>query len=490
MKPNLRFPSLNCLISLSKTLAISGIFLYFAFVLFFTQSYCPASELFTPLQHIFAPSQTTTPPPRDDSPATNVSHLVFGLVGSLKAWRHRKAYIESWWRPNVTRGYLYLDTAPTEELLPWSAASPPFRVSGDVSKIGVEESRHVPVRIVHAILEIYETIEKQRARKENRVRDGVRYVMGDDDSIFFVDNWVDVLAKYDHTKYIYIGGHSETIQSNFKISFDQGFGGAGFALSYPLASAIAKDLEGCIKRYPNLIYADLITQYCVEELGVSLSAERGIHQIDLKGDISGLLSSHPQTPLMSLHHFDKVDPIFPSMDRFQSAEHLMKSAKVDQSRLLQQTICYHRPTNWSFSVSWGYSAHIYEKVLPKSILKRPLETFRPWKKGLTPPFYMFNTRLPPFKDPCNAPHVFFMESVENFGRNQIVSTYVRSSPQGSPNCSSGNHSADYISMVRVLSPVTKLVQIDRSECCDIIQASDSNIAEVKYRACMDDEILG
>lgn len=27
-----------------------------------------------------------------------------------------------------------------------------------------------------------------------------RYVMGDNDSIFFVDNWVDVLAKYDHTK--------------------------------------------------------------------------------------------------------------------------------------------------------------------------------------------------------------------------------------------------------------------------------------------------
>ncbi|XP_058199285.1 uncharacterized protein LOC131314562 isoform X2 [Rhododendron vialii] len=479
--PKHRFPASNCLRSLrlGKTLAISGVFLYLTFVLFFTKSYWPASQFFSPFQQIFAPSQTT-PPPHGTSP-TNISHLVFGLSGSLRTWRHRKAYIESWWRPSVTRGYIYLDAAPTNEFLPWSAASPPYRVFDDISKI-VEESRHVaPIqaRMLHAILEVH------------RERDqGVRwYVMGDDDSIFFVDNWVDVLAKYDHTKYIYIGGQSESLQSNVKNSFDQGFGGGGIALSYPLISAMVKDLEGCLKRYPNLPSYDLITQYCVDELGVSLSAERGIHQIDLKGDISGFLSSHPQAPLMSLHHFDRVDPIFPSMDRFQSVKHLMKSAEVDQSRLLQQTICYHRPNNWSISISWGYSAHIHEKVLPRSILKRPLETFRPWRTQ-RPPYYMFNTRLPPSKDPCNAPHVFFMESIENFGGNQTVSTYVRSSPRGLPTCSSSNHSADCISTVRVLSPTTKLVQIDRSECCDIIQSSDSNIAEVKYKACMDDEILG
>ncbi|KAG5517527.1 hypothetical protein RHGRI_038059 [Rhododendron griersonianum] len=476
--PKLRFSALNCLKCLIKTLAISGAFLYFSYVIFFTQSYFPASEFYSPVQHIFAATQTT-PPPHGDSP-TNISHLVFGLVGSLKGWRHRKAYIESWWRPNVTRGYLYLDTAPTEELLPWSAASPQFRVSDDISKIAPKELlRHI--RIVHTILEVY--------REGDH---GVRwYVMGDDDSIFLVDNWVDVLAKYDHTKYIYIGGHSEMIQSNVKLSFDQGFGGAGFAFSYPLASAIAKDFEGCIKRYLYLKYADLITQYCVDELGVSLSAERGIHQMDLRGDISGFLSSHPQAPLMSLHHFDIVDPIFPSMNRFQSTNHLMKSAKVDQSRLLQQTICYHKPTNWSISVSWGYSAHIYEMVIPKAILKRPLETFKSWHKLWKAPLYMFNTRWPPYKDPCRSPHVFFMESIENSGRNQIVATYVRSAPRGCRTCSfSGNHSADYISKVRVLSPTTKLIRMDRSECCDIIQVGDNSTVEVKYRTCMDDELLG
>ncbi|PSR90177.1 Glycoprotein-N-acetylgalactosamine 3-beta-galactosyltransferase [Actinidia chinensis var. chinensis] len=481
MNTKLPFSTLHFTMNLFKTLAITGLVLYLAYIIFFTESNCPSSDFFSPLQHIFTQNSQTILPPPPTSNTTNVSHLIFGLVGSLNAWWHRKAYIESWWRPNVTRGYLFLDTAPTAELLPWSAASPPLRVSDDISGI-VRESKHVApvmVRMVHAILEVFREGDQ-----------GVRWiVMGDDDSIFFVDNWVDVLAKYDHTKYVYIGGHSETILSNFYYSFDQGFGGAGFALSYPLAAAMVKDLEGCLKRYPYLNSADLITQYCVDELGVSLSDERGIHQIDLKGDISGFLSSHPQSPLLSLHHFDVVDPIFPAMDRFQSVNHLMKAAKADQSRLLQQTICYHRPTNWSLSVSWGYSAHIYEKVLPRSFLKRPLETFRTWIKKPHPPHYMFNTRWPPFSDPCDAPHVFFFQSVEN-ETDHIVSTYVRSSPRGLPACSaSGNHSADFISRVQVVSPTTKLVEAGRSECCDIVHAGDNNVTEIKYRACKDDEII-
>ncbi|THF99875.1 hypothetical protein TEA_021105 [Camellia sinensis var. sinensis] len=447
-----RFSSDNFYVNLCKTLGISGLVLYLAYIFIFTQSNCPSSQFFTPLQHIWPVTPPSQQPHNlthtNHSSPTNLTHLVFGLVGSVNAWRYRKAYIESWWRPNATRGYLFLDTHPTDDLLPWPPSSPPLRVSNDISKI-VKESKHVaPImaRMVHAILEVFREGDE-----------GVRwYVMGDDDSIFFVDNWVDILGKYDHTKYVYIGGQSEFIMSNFWFSFAQGFGGAGFALSYPLVAAMVKDLEGCLRRYPYLNSADLITKYCVDELGVPFSIERGIHQIDLRGDISGFLSSHPQSPLLSLHHFDMVEPIFPSMDRFQSTNHLMKAAKIDQSRMLQQTICYQKQTNWSFSISWGYSAHIYEKVLPRSVLKRPLETFRPWSKA-KPPFYMFNTRWPPFVDPCEAPHVFFFESIDSSrGNNQIVTTYVRSSPRGLPACSSsGNHSADYISRVRVFSPMTK-----------------------------------
>ena len=162
-----------------------------------------------------------------------------------------------------------------------------------------------------------------------------------------------------------------------------------------------------------------------------------------------MLSSHLQSPVVTLHHFDNIDPIFPSKNRTESINHLMKAAKVDQSRLAQQTICYHRPSNWSVSISWGYSAHIYENIIPRSVLRKPLETFAPWKNG-PPPVYMFNTRLPT-NDSCQAPHVFFMESVKKMiGDALVLTTYRRKAPRGLRPCFfSGNHSADHVSRIRV-----------------------------------------
>lgn len=178
-------------------------------------------------------------------------------------------------------------------------------------------------------------------------------------------------------------------------------------------------------------------------------------QIDLRGDISGFLSSHPKFPLMSLHHFDMVDPIFPSMDRAESTRHLMTAAAADHSRMLQQTICHHRPSNWSFSISWGYSAHIYERIMPRSYLQYPIETFKTWGRSPRAPHYMFNTRLPS-ADPCESPHVYFYQTVETTSDNQILTVFSRAWPRGLPACSfAGNHSADFVSKIHVFSPTTK-----------------------------------
>jgi len=78
--------------------------------------------------------------------------------------------------------------------------------------------------------------------------EGVRwFVKGDDDTVLFVDNLVDVLSKYDHNGYYYIGGNSECITQNDQHAFNMAFGGAGIAVSYPLEKALAKILDGCIK---------------------------------------------------------------------------------------------------------------------------------------------------------------------------------------------------------------------------------------------------
>lgn len=162
---------------------------------------------------------------------------------------------------------------------------------------------------------------------------------------------------------------------------------------------------------------------------------------------------------MSLHHFDSVQPVFPSKDRFESARHLMKAANLDQSRMLQQTICYQRQNKWSFSISWGYSVHIYERVMPRSYLQNPIETFQMWTGQSNAPNYMFNTRAPS-NDSCEAPHVFFFESINKTSKNEIVTRYSRASPRGLSSCSSSeNRTADNIFRIQVISPATKRYEV-------------------------------
>lgn len=114
-------------------------------------------------------------------------------------------------------------------------------------------------------------------------KQGVKwFVMGDDDTVFFIDNLVEVLARYDHNKYVYIGMNSECHASNVFHSFQMAFGGGGYALSYPLARALSSNLDTCLKRYPTLYGSDHIVQSCVADLGVSITREKGFHQV-IKG---------------------------------------------------------------------------------------------------------------------------------------------------------------------------------------------------------------
>ncbi|KAL8530346.1 hypothetical protein ACS0TY_007401 [Phlomoides rotata] len=438
---------------------------------------CSTSDFFSAVYKKI-PSTAPTKSLQSNSP-TNLSHLLFGLLGSVHTWYNRKDYIQSWWRPNVTLGLLYLDDVPPDHLLPWSPASPPYRVSDNLSFLhGKRALTPIMIRMVHGIMELMREMSHENLRW---------VVMGDDDSVFFVDNMVDVLSEYDHTKYYYLGGHSEDIISNAEFSFQQGFGGAGFMLSYPLARALADNMESCLRRYAETLNsADLITMVCIADLGVNLTPQQGIHQFDLHGDVSGFLSSHPKFPVLSLHHLDSVEPFFPKMDRNHSTRHLMKAAAGDQSRMLQQTICHHQSSNWSFSVSWGYSVHIYERIMPRFHLQKPIETFRPWiRKPKGMPKYMFNTRFPFNNDSCETPHVFFFHTLET-ASTWTLTKYTRAAPRDLPPCN--NRAAYFVSEIRVYSPAANRKQMDRCECCDIVEINGSK-AELKLRECMTGETI-
>ncbi|XP_010262601.1 PREDICTED: uncharacterized protein LOC104601103 isoform X2 [Nelumbo nucifera] len=422
--------------------AVAGLFLPLLFVFLPNHSYSQSSKLSVFLEHRWSsgrPSNSSDHYADSTDAPTSISHIVFGVAGSVNTWRTKKNYIEAWWKPNETRGFVWLERAPTD-YLPWPSSSPPFRVSEDVGRFK-EFDRHRMRHAIRMVRVIAETFSEDH-------KDVRWYVMTDDDTVIFIDNLVEVLSRYDHNKYFYIGHNSECVDSNFWNSYEMAFGGAGYALSYPLAKLLASNMDECIKRYPFLFGSDHMLQSCVADLGVPLTHERGFHQIDLTRDISGFLSSHPQ-----------------------------------------QSICYDKENNWTFAVSWGYSAQIYQEIFYPCTLQRPIETFKSWRNKGIPPF-MLNTR-PLSNNACEAPHVLFFESIEQAKGAQIITNYIRKSqPTRQPCSSSGNHSANSMLKIRVSSPAMRLNVVGtRRECCDVLRGSGTNVTELKLRACMEDEVV-
>ena len=144
----------------------------------------------------------------------------------------------------------------------------------------------------------------------------------------------------------------------------------------------------------------------------------------MRGNLFGMLAAHPLSPLVSLHHLDAVEPLFPNLNRTKAMEHLFAAAKVDPARILQQTVCYERANSLTVSISWGHSVQIFHgnELLPDLLsLQR---TFMPWKRGSNVEAnFMFNMRDYP-RDPCKRPSVFYMGSVRS-GKGGIRSNYVR-----------------------------------------------------------------
>ncbi|CAN4120040.1 unnamed protein product [Withania somnifera] len=369
---------------------------------------------------------TTTHEYYDSLPSTNISHIVFGIGGSARTWKDRKHYSQLWWKPNITRGFVWLDEEPEPNSTSSAAgALPPYLVSSNWKKFKFTHSQSA-VRISRIVVDSFQV-----------GLPNVRwFVMGDDDTIFFTDNLVTVLAKYDHRQMYYIGGISESVEQNVMHAYDMAFGGGGFAISYPLAEELVRVMDGCLNRYFNLYGSDQRVWACVGELGVSLIRERGFHQIDIRDDPFGLLAAHPMTPLVSLHHLDYVQSLFPGQSQLESLRILTTAYKVDPARTMQQYFCYYH--KWSISVSWAYAVQLYPWLLSAKDLETPLQTFRTWRSWSNGPF-TFNTR-PMSSEACEQPVIFYLDSFkEDEEGNTVVTTYRKSPKKQENKCNQANY---------------------------------------------------
>ncbi|XP_019439448.1 PREDICTED: uncharacterized protein LOC109345107 [Lupinus angustifolius] len=390
-----------------------------------------------------------------DNGPTNISHILFGLGGSAQTWHDRSNYSKIWWEPNTTRGFVWLDKKPkishTELLVP-------YKISHGWRRFKYLHSASA-VRIARIVYESFKL----------GLPDVRWFVMGDDDTVFFTNNLVTVLRKYDHNQMYYIGGNSESVEQDVLHSYDMAFGGGGIAVSYALAVQLARTMDGCLRRYFYFYGSDQRVWACVNEIGVPLTHEKGFHQLDIRGDPYGLLAAHPMAPLVSLHHIDQLSSLFPNQTQTQSLTKLISAYNLDPARIVQQSICYDHRRKWSISISWGYTVQIYTTMLSAADLQMPLQTFRTWRTSSDGPF-TFNTRwMNP--DPSKQPAMFFLDNLQMVGSQGSITSYKRFFAKGADKC---NKSHVNVQVQRIRVSALKLdpeywKNVPRRECCQIME---------------------
>ncbi|XP_073158536.1 uncharacterized protein [Henckelia pumila] len=412
--------------------------------------------------------------------STNISHILFGIGGSAETWSKRRGYCELWWRPKTHRGFVWLDQEPGEGAEPpWPKTSPPYRVSADTSRFKYTcwYGSRSAVRIARIVKESFELGLKN-----------VRwFVMGDDDTVFFTENLVKVLSKYDHNQMYYIGGNSESVEQDLTHSYTMGYGGGGFAISYPLAAELVRILDGCIDRYADFYGSDQKIGACMSEIGVPLTKELGFHQIDIQGSPYGLLSAHPLAPLVSLHHLDYVQPLFPGRSRIDSVKRLVKAYKSDPARALQHSFYHDLSRNWSVSVSWGYTVQLYPFLVTGKDLSTPLQTFLTWRSWSQEPF-TFNTRVMSL-DPCERPVIFYFDGVKDAGKGKTWTWYKRNPYMRRRRCEREDYAAAYLVKGFNVSAAVLDPQLwnkaPRRQCCEVMNGSDDvdGVLKIRIRSC-------
>ncbi|PIN18335.1 Galactosyltransferase [Handroanthus impetiginosus] len=428
-------------------------------------------------------TKTTSTSLHDLSSPTSLDHIVFGIASNEKSWSSRKNYVKLWWRPQEMRGCVFLERMPSNESLDQSDVNsvPRICVSEDTSRF-----RYTFRNGLRSAIRVARVVSETVALNYSDVR---WFVFGDDDTIFFPENLVKTLSKFDHGLWYYIGTNSESFVQNKQFSYDMAFGGAGFAISYPLARVLAKVFDSCLHRYPHLYGSDGRIQACISELGVSLTHEPGFHQMDFRGSMFGLLASHPLRPLVSLHHWEAMDPIFPKMSPIKALEHLFQAVRIDSQRTMQKTVCYDRWFSWTISVSWGYAVQIFPRnvFLPDAL--RTQETYIPWRKGggINDLYVVDTMGYDP--DPCRRPPVFFLHNVSSAG-DGIRSTYRM---MNTDNCTFDMASPRKLEEIRVFSHKLELdrkqLQAPRRHCCDVLPSSVGTTMEIAIRECGGEELI-
>ena len=217
--------------------------------------------------------------------------------------------------------------------------------------------------------------------------------------------------------------------------------------------------------------------------------------MDIRGDAYGMLAAHPVAPLVSLHHLDHIEPISPAGHTpLAAVRPLVRAARFDSARLLQQAFGYqHGPGyTWSVSIAWGYTVQLYPWAVAPHELEVPLQTFKTWRSWANGPF-VFNTRpLVSTDTPCYRPAMFFLSRVRNETSRGTVSEYSRHAAKSEKECDQASfRAASTVHTVKVFAPKmnqNEWKRAPRRHCCKTTRTRWGTVLEVRIRYCSRGEL--
>ncbi|KHN96005.1 uncharacterized protein MAM_06110 [Metarhizium album ARSEF 1941] len=195
-----------------------------------------------------------------------------------------------------------------------------------------------------------------------------------DDDTFFPSLWpvAQALGRHDAAVPAYVGGLSE---SSHAVSFHgrMAYGGGGIFLSLPLLRLLEPQVDACL-RESSVREGDGMLRYCVEhKTAVNFTQVRGLHQLDLAGDLSGFYESG-RMPL-SLHHWKTWHRA--PVDKMSAAVRFCGSCLLQRWRFARDTV-----------LSNGYSIAVYPGGTAGLALHRTEATWDPrdddWEWSLGP----------------------------------------------------------------------------------------------------------
>ncbi|KAG5538333.1 hypothetical protein RHGRI_019057 [Rhododendron griersonianum] len=212
---------------------------------------------------------------------------------------------------------------------------------------------------------------------------------------------------------------------------------------------------------------------------------------DVYGNLLGLLTAHPIAPLVSLHHLDVVDPIFPYVNRVQALQRLKVPMKLDSAGLMQQSICYDKSKGWTVSVSWGYAVQIFRSKISAREMEKPQRTFVNWHMSSdSNTGFAFNTR-PFIRNPCQRPNLYMLSNaLFNPSTNRTASEYVKSRALGLE-CKQNKAGPFGIHRVVVYKKPDPYLwdKARRRNCCRILPSKKTGTLRIDVGDCGESEII-